>query len=292
MIGVAIMTTVGSVLLMVLGAGGASSAGADTTTSAFYLDIGASASVGVQPTLAFPYGQPTSSGYANDLVAIEAAKGISLRLDQVGCPGETTTTMIYGGDHCYVSPDSQLSAAILFLHTHQDESGVVTIDLGFNNVVHCLRRASDAKACVDEGFAHLGVELPQILTDLQSVAGPDVTFIGVGHYDPYLAKSLDGLVGKLHATRSLQDIGHLNDILSDTFHSHGIAVADVASVFQSGDVTPTALAGIGVVPRNVANICTMTWMCQPPPVGPNLHPNDLGYQEIALAIADKFPASL
>ena len=65
----------GALSLSLFALGGTAVAGAATTTSAFYLDIGGSASVGVQPTLVNPRGAPTASGYANDLVALEAAKG-------------------------------------------------------------------------------------------------------------------------------------------------------------------------------------------------------------------------
>jgi hypothetical protein len=37
----------------------------------------------------------------------------------------------------------------------------------------------------------------------------------------------------------------------------------------------------GVVPLNVATLCSYTWMCAPPPVGPNEHANVLGYGVIA-----------
>jgi hypothetical protein len=42
------------------------------------------------------------------------------------------------------------------------------------------------------------------------------------------------------------------------------------------------------VPLNVARICQWTWMCAPPPVGPNIHANDAGYH----VIADTFAAQL
>lgn len=53
----------------------------------YYLDIGASVSVGVQPTPRDPRGQPTNRGYANRLLTIEAAKGVTMRLTEIGCPG-------------------------------------------------------------------------------------------------------------------------------------------------------------------------------------------------------------
>ena len=38
-------------------------------------------------------------------------------------------------------------------------------------------------------------------------------------------------------------------------------LADVAAAFESTNTTPTPLPGFGPVPRNVAYICTYTWMC-------------------------------
>jgi lysophospholipase L1-like esterase len=288
----AALATIGVALCGSLGAGGTTSAGAATPASAFYLAIGGSASVGVQPTTIAPFGQPTSDGYANDLVSLEATNGLSLQLDQIGCPGETTTTMLRGGKSCYQSPNSQLSAAILFLGTHQADSGVVTIDLGFNNVVHCLKNLNVVNQCVNQGLSQLRNQLPQILTDLEVVAGPNVSFVGVGHYDPFLANALNGPNGQLEAAKSLQIIGRLNRALSAVFQAQDITMANVASAFQSADTQLVALAGFGMVPQNVTNICAMTWMCQAAPLVANLHPNDLGYQAIALAIEAKVPASL
>ena len=47
---------------------------------AYYLALGASGSLGVQPTLGHPKGQPTNSGYANDLLALERSRWSGLRL--------------------------------------------------------------------------------------------------------------------------------------------------------------------------------------------------------------------
>ena len=55
-------------------------------------------------------------------------------------------------------------------------------------------------------------------------------------------------------------------------------MADVAAAFQSGDFT--IVPGFGI-PLNVLLICQWTWMCVPPPQGPNIHPNAIGYGVIA-----------
>jgi hypothetical protein len=44
-------------------------------------------------------------------------------------------------------------------------------------------------------------------------------------------------------------------------------------------------AGPIIVPLNVAVICQLTYMCVPPPVGPNIHANRIGYSVIAATFA-------
>lgn len=68
------------------------------------------------------------------------------------------------------------------------------------------------------------------------------------------------------------------------YASIGIPMAMVGTAFESRDVAMVNVAGVGRVPENVANACSLTWMCQPAPLGPNIHPNDAGYTAIALAI--------
>src|ERR1039458_1811507 len=119
-----------------------------TKTVVLYLDIGASVSVGVQPTPRDPRGQPTNWGYSNRLVTLEGAKGVTLKLTELGCPGESIASMIHGPDPCYVAPDTQLSDAVALLHTHHDSVTLVTVDLGFNTLDVCLRSLDIDLTCV------------------------------------------------------------------------------------------------------------------------------------------------
>ncbi len=273
------------------GLGGSGVAGATTTASVFYLDIGGSGSVGVQPTVAVPHGEPTASGYANDLVTIEAAQGVTLQLLQTGCPGESTTTMLFGGDHCYASPITQLTSDVAFLQSHRDQAGIVTVDLGFNNVVKCIKLSTGVSTCLNQGLATVRRELPVIMSTLVAAAGPDVHFVGVGHYDPFLASALHGVAGEAKAATSLDAMTSLNRTLSTIYQSFLIPTANVARAFKNFDRTPTLLAGAGTVATNVAETCSLTWMCQLAPFGPNLHPNDDGYEVIASVIAGKLPSA-
>lgn len=291
-VGALALALAGTVLITMFVTAVPSIAGADNAQSPFYLAVGASVSVGVQPTPAQPHGETTDRGYANALVSIEAAQGLSLELTQTGCPGESTRTMLNGRDRCYQSPDTQMSTAVAFLTAHRARRGLVTVDLGFDNVMHCLPHATDAVNCVQRQIDDIRVQLPEILAGLQSAAGPRVAFIGLTHYDPFLAYSRKGPSGKARADASVDAVAYLNKTLASIYANANIPVADVPLAFKSSSTAPVLLAGVGMVPDNVAAICTMTWMCQPAPYGPNLHPNDAGYRAIAQAIAAQIPPSL
>jgi lysophospholipase L1-like esterase len=288
-IAVASVFTIATFLATVLGTGGF--AGAATPTTAFYLDLGASQSVGVQPVTSH-HGQPTNRGYANYLVALEAAKGVTLQLTQLGCPGESTTTMMVGKDRCYRSLDSQLSDAVAFLRAHQGQTGLVTVELGFNNVARCLGSPALAGACVVRQIGNVSQQLPRILNALKAAAGPNVTIVGLGHADPFLANALGGPAGTASAAQSLKAMQQLNSALANIYATNSIPMVNVAAAFKMTVTSQTVLAGVGTVPLNVAQACLLTWMCQPAPLGPNLHPNDAGYQVIASAIAAVLPAAL
>lgn len=262
---------------------GSSPAGADTN-SPFYLALGGSASVGYQPTISNPKGAPTAQGYANDIVSFEASRGLAVQLTQLGCPGETTTSMLYGGDHCYPSGDTQLAEAIAFLQANHDDQGLVTIDLGFNNIRRCLMGESVHEACVESALDSVRADLPTIVTYLKNAAGPKVSFVGVGHYDPYLADALSGPSGQALALASTGVIARLNDALSNVYRNAGIPMADVASAFEEGGVVHQRTDGSSAVASNATYACELTWMCQAAPYGPNLHPNAAGYATIASAI--------
>ena len=258
--------------------------------SGFYLDVGASASLGFQPTgIVHHNGHRTDTGYANDVVALEKARGVSLKLRQIGCPGETAESMLGTGDHCYTLPQRQLPVALTFLHQNTNSVGLVTIDLGFNDVRPCLTLNVVDAACAERGITNVRNDLPKVLTQLKTAAGPHVHFVGLEYGDPFLAHYLKGGVNITDATQSLRVMTQLNDTLDAIYTAAHIPIANVPGQFKSDNLSPARLPRVGVVPQNVASVCAMTWMCTPPPWGPDDHPNNDGYRAIAQAIVAKIP---
>jgi len=278
---------------------GRAHAGGPTTpssggTGTFYLDIGGSSSLGVQPTgIATHNGHRTLLGYANDLKTIEAARGVALYLHQIGCPGETVQSMLdtVGGDKCYTPPVTQLSLARNYLLSHPHQPGVVTIDLGFNNIRPCLSHATVNQTCFNQQLVLINKDLPIILHDLTDVAGPRVRFVGFEYEDPFLERYFNGPTGPAIATATLIDVDTFNAALKKAYDGASIPIANLPATFKNDNSTPVVIDNVGTIPENVAVICNETWMCQPSPFGPDDHPNVEGYMSIAEAIAVNLPKS-
>jgi lysophospholipase L1-like esterase len=259
----------------------------------YYLALGDSLSQGVQPaTPPLPPGVSlgqsveTSQGYADDLYAryAPAFRG-SLKLEKLGCPGETTTSMLTGaGSPCTYRQGSQLAAALAFIRAHRGETGLITIDIGANDVDGCIIAGTISQACVASGIAAVKHDLPLILGALRHAAGGHVRIAGMNLYDPFLSDYLTGAAGQATATESVTLTEQVNQLLAASDKAFGVRTADVQDAFSTADFTDTAtLPGVGTVPLNVARICAWTWMCAPSPVGPNIHANAAGYQVIATA---------
>ena len=274
----ALVATVGLV-----GVWSAAPAGA-ATAPPYLLALGGSASVGYQPTPAHPHGEATSSGYAEDLVPLEQQRWPGLTVEHLGCPGATTATVLGGGGKCPYAEGDQLNAAEAFLQTHPT-TVLVTVDLGFNDLLACLRHRVVDATCVDASLATVHDQLGQILAGLKAAAPSGTRIVGIGHYDPYLGDYFRGPGGQAFALASLSVMERLDTTLRTDYTAAGLPIADVASAFHLGDHRDTSWSGLPAVPTDVAQTCALTWMCDGPPLGHNVHPDDAGYRAIASAIA-------
>ena len=83
----------------------------------YYLALGDSLAQGVQPN-ASGVSVMTRDGYPDQAYAALRASRPGLKLVKLGCPGETTTSMINGGI-CRYRGGSQLAATVAFI-SHQN----------------------------------------------------------------------------------------------------------------------------------------------------------------------------
>jgi hypothetical protein len=264
------------------------------TVTGFYLDIGASASLGFQPTgIPGHNGHRTSTGYANDVVAAEAAKGVALTMRQVGCPGETAESMLSRtkADACYKLPGGQLTAATQYLEVHKSDVVLVTIDLGFNDVRACITPPVPNVACINAGIQRVAVYMPRVLAALRRAAGPHVHFIGLLYGDPFLRDYLLAGSDWAQALVTLHEMSALDRTLSAVYRAAGIPQANVAGATAMDNQSPTTYRQMSGVPRDVVEACSLYWICTPPPWGPDDHPNNAGYRVIAKSILSAAPRS-
>ena len=244
----------------------------------YYLALGDSLARGVQPNAA-GLSVETPDGYPDQVYAALHPGRPGLRLVKLGCPGETTVSMIDGGI-CRYQEGSQLAAAVAFLQAHRGRVLLVTLDIGANDPESCggepglTQLAGCALNDIPAAVGHLGT----IVTRLKAAAGPGVRIVGMNYYLPALAEWRSGLPGHLVAWTAEKLAAAYNTMLGRVYAQAGVRVANVFGAFQTADFTRPAGTN---VPRNVTRLCQWTWQCAAPPRGPNQHATQAGYQVIA-----------
>jgi lysophospholipase L1-like esterase len=241
--------------------------------TAYYVSLGDSLAEGFQPTFDLDH------GYTDQLYALLRQRSPKLEHVKLGCGGESTVSMRFGSQdpaaafscgppefylHRYPHK-TQLAEAVAFLHAHAGHVALVTIDIGGNDLL---------------GPSGLDAALPNlasILAELRAAAGPGVPIVGATYYHPFLPVVWAG--GGLDTLRAeVESIVAVNDRLEAVYATAGDPVADVEGAFATTDFTL-----VSGTPRNVVNVCMWTWMCAPPPLGPDIHPNTAGYAVMAQA---------
>ncbi len=248
----------------------------------YYLSLGDSLAVGVQPD-AGGHSVSSTDGYADQLFERLAGTDRTLRLVKLGCSGENTTTLLNGGICSYGRSGSQAAAAVAFLQANADRIRLVTIDIGANDINHCAPDGRVDVACVVQGLTSIGENLPVLLSMLRSAA-PRVPVLAMNYYDPFLAVWLLGDTGPRIAVGTVAVTAAVNRQLEDIYRHFGARVVNVQDAFGTTDLLRTVPTRYGLVPVAVARICAWTWMCEPAPVGPNIHANREGYRVIAEAL--------
>ncbi len=165
----------------------------------YYLSLGDSYSVGYQPL-------PTS-GATSGFTAV-VAKDTGLRLENFGCGGATTASLLDFTGVCGVdafgppaasdaatipSGDSQVQAADAFIAAHPGQIGLITVSIAGNDVTSCAAAASPT-SCVLGVVPEIKAHVETAVGDLRSAlvaangaaAGKKVRIIGITYPDVLL----------------------------------------------------------------------------------------------------------
>jgi lysophospholipase L1-like esterase len=263
----------------------------------YYLSLGDSLAQGMQPDAA-GITLDTDQGYADQLYALERTRIPGLRLVKLGCGGETSSSFLSGRGNpdalilgCNPPGGSQVAAAERFLRAHRrrGEVALLTLDIGANDVVGCVSGANVDVACVTQGLERIDANVPVIMRRLRRAAAPGTPMAAMTLYDPFLQLYL--VPGDQEEALAINGYARaINSGLVRLYRAGGFRVARVDEAFNTYDTTQTTtLAGHpGQVPVAVAEVCRLTWMCAPAPVGPNIHANQVGYGVIAAEFARAF----
>ena len=236
----------------------------------YYLALGDSLAEGIQSI------GSNVHGYANQLYRDAKADDRSLRLENLGCGGESTASMIEFS-HCALPRRITTRRGRGVPRRDRGSVAFVTITLGANDF------SIDCGGDLGCGVGQIQANLPYILSTLRAHAGPGVPIVATNYYNPDLALWFDDPVAAVAASTGYVVF---NNFLEAIYADAGSPVADVETAFASTDFsTLVRLPGEGLVPLSVYNICTLTWICATPPFGPDGHPNTKGYGVIARTLA-------
>jgi lysophospholipase L1-like esterase len=225
----------------------------------YYLALGDSLAFGYQPDLNY------DDGYANDFYANLQQYGVGA-LANMGCPGETSSTMINGGcpfpflrKYPYIGP--QLDAALIYLALHSGQVSPVTLDIGANDFLPLINTSTCVinVSAFNSALVTLDSNLRQtILPELHAALMVNGQLTGdlvmMNYYDPLQNK----------CPNTVPYVEEVNQHIAADAAGYA-TVVDVFSAF-GGATTPNP------------NICSYTWECS---IFSDVHATDKGYSVIA-----------
>jgi lysophospholipase L1-like esterase len=255
----------------------------------FYVALGDSLSVGVQPSAPGP-NVNTKQGYANQLAKLVGG----VKLVNYGCGFATTKSFIFGKRPCQPKRNpgykntsaktSQLATAERFIKKNRSKIAFVTIDIGANDIQTCAKGGNIDIKCINQGIADIKKYAPTIAKGLRKAGGKKLAMAVTPLYDPFLQSWFNGSIGQAIAKASV-DLAkkQVNPAIVNPFKAQKFKVAKTDTAFNT--YTPfsktTSFRGRNDVPVAVATICKLTHMCDPAPKGPNIHANKAGYAVMA-----------
>ncbi|HEY6426483.1 MAG TPA: SGNH/GDSL hydrolase family protein [Acidimicrobiales bacterium] len=263
---------------------------AATRSPTYYVSLGDSYSVGVQPNAG------STPGYT-----VYVARHTGLTLVNFGCGGATTSSILNLVGCPDVLPDTaggvtyptttQIAAAQAFLTAHRGHIGLITVSIGANDVTACATQANPIP-CVGTAVNNIKANVTTLAADLRAAAGPNVPIIGstypdvilggyVWPHNPPAASTVNAAKLSVAAFKLL-----INPALSKAYASSDGSLVDVtAATGAYGSLTTTVnTKTYGTIPVPVASVCALTWFCE---LG-NIHARTPGYTLIGKLIVVRY----
>ncbi len=270
----------------------------------YYLALGDSLSVGIQPN-AQGRQLETDQGYTNDIAATLARRIPRLKLVEMGCPGDASLQVLTGQGNataarayrCDRTDGSQLNAGLAFIRAHGSRVKVITVDIGANDLNACITATAlthglaSIASCVTTMERTIAANLPKIFGPLKSAAAPGTRLVAGEIYDPFLVGLLSpSATLRTVARDSVAVVNGLNREIAAAAAKSGFRTADVSRQFATDDATQVRVPRAGQsLPRSLVTLCALTYLCTSKPRGPNIHPNAAGYRAIARAFEQQMP---
>lgn len=246
----------------------------------YYVELGDSWAVGTDATA--PGAGPTT-----EAAPILAAKKMHMQLENFGCSGATTTSLLDSGcapQYQAVGGPSygaltQAGAAEAFIAAHPGQIGAIVVSIGGNDVDPCAT-ASDQVGCITSTATGIQTRVTQLAGDLRTAAGAGVPIIGLSYFDPLLSYWVYPPVNQSLAQLSVLAFStFINPALQAGYTSAGGVFVDVTAA--TGIYLPFTrlknVAPFGKLPYPVAQVCKLTWGCS----SGDGHPNLKGQQTLA-----------
>lgn len=283
----------GTTLLGVITVGPAAGpAAAAAHSPTYYVSLGDSYSVGYQP------GRGATPGYATYV-----ARHTGLTLANFGCAGATTTSLLTTVGCPIVLPHTaggmayptttQITAATAFIRAHKGHIGLITVTIGGNDVVPCVR-ASNTITCVGTAVTTIKTNVTSIAAQLRTAAGPKVPIIGSTYPDVILGTYV---YPTDPASPAAINLAHVSVVGFRSLVNPALSLAYARSLGAFVDVTKASGAYIaltrtvrtkayGTIPVSVASVCALTWFC----AKGDIHPTNKGYTLIGKLIVARYRA--
>jgi lysophospholipase L1-like esterase len=278
------------------------------SSASYYVSLGDSYSVGYQPV-------PSPNGAATSGFTGYVAKKEKLTLENFGCGGATTSSILTYTGSCVTDPssgeygppaatdagpvtkgDTQVQNAIAFIKANTGHIGLITVSIGGNDVTACAS-ASNPVSCVSGVQTEMQTNVTNLASQLRAAAGSSVPLIGLTYPDVvlgawvYPSSDPDQSLAKLSITAfdSLINPTLLKAYTGGGGTSGFVDVTDAPWTFaKEGDDTSltdmTTVTPYGKIPDAVAEICDLTYYCS---LG-NIHANTKGYDFIGGLIVKEY----